>query len=342
MPFQETTTEGSVIMTALKRLGSLALGAIAALALSSAASAQEKLNFRLDWQIYGTHAPFFLAKEKGYYAAEKLDVTLSEGQGAGMVAKLLSEGTDPVGFLDYGTMMKGIGQGLPLKAIFGINQSSPMIILSHADNPIKTPKELEGKIVAMAPAESTAQIFPALLAAAGIEPNKVSVINPAVGAKNALFLQKRADAITAYVNVQVAQLEAQGAKTSYFFYSQYGVDTMANGIAANADWLAKNPDIAKRFLRATAKGWTEAKKDPDAAIAAVLKAYPQLEGQKAVLRRQLDFSFPLLETPATKGKPLGWMAKGDWEKMLEVLSKYGDLKNPKPAEQYYTNDFVPQ
>lgn len=320
----------------------MALAVITALALSSAASAQDKVNFRLDWKIYGTHAPFFLAKEKGYYTAEKLDVTLSEGQGAATVAKLLAEGTDPLGFLDYGTMMKGIGQGLPLKAVFGINQSSPMIILSHADNPIKEPKDLEGKIVAMAPAESTAQIFPALLAAANIEPNKVSVINPAVGAKNALFLQKRADAITAYVNVQVAQLEAQGAKTSYFFYSKYGVDTMANGIAANADWLAKNPDIAKRFLRATAKGWIEAKKNPDAAIAAVLKAYPQLAGQKDVLRRQLDLSFPLLETPNTKGKPLGWMAKADWEKMQEVLSKYGGLKETKPAEQYYTNDFIPK
>lgn len=334
--------KGEMIVIALKRLADMALGVLAAMTMASAASAQEKVNFRLDWQIYGTHAPFFLAKEKGYYAAEKLDVMLSEGQGAGMVAKLLSEGTDPIGFLDYGTMMKGIGQGLPLKAIFGINQSSPMIILSHADNPIKTPKDLEGKIIAMAPAESTAQIFPALLAAANIEANKVNVINPAVGAKNALFLQKRADAITAYVNVQVAQLEAQGAKTSYFFYSQYGVDTMANGIAANAEWLAKNPDVAKRFLRATAKGWVEAKKDPDAAIAAVLKAYPQLEGQKAVLRRQLDLSFPLLETPATKGKPLGWMAKSDWEKMQEVLLKYGGLKDAKPVEQYYTNDYVPQ
>jgi NitT/TauT family transport system substrate-binding protein len=49
---------------------------------------------------------------------------------------------------------------------------------------------------------------------------------------------------------------------------------MANGIVANADWLAKNPDVAKRFLRATAKGWADAKKDPAAAIAAVLKAYP--------------------------------------------------------------------
>lgn len=329
-------------MTLRKKLGGFALGALAALFLSSTASAQDKVNFRLDWQIYGTHAPFFLAKEKGYYSAEKLDVTLTEGQGAATVAKLLSEGTDPIGFLDYGTMMKGIGQGLPLKAVFGINQSSPMIIISHADAPIKNPKELEGKIIAMAPAESTAQIFPALLAAAGVEANKVSVTNPAAGAKNALFLQKRADAIPAYVNVQVAQLENQGAKISYFFYSEYGVDTMANGIAANSDWLAKNPDIMKRFLRATAKGWAEAKKNPDAAIAAVLKAYPQLEGQKAVLRRQLDLSFPLLETPATKGKPLGWMAKSDWDKMQEIMVKYAGLKDAKPVEQYYTNDFVPQ
>ncbi len=325
----------------MKLLRALAVAGLAMVLGAGVAQAQDKVSFRLDWQIYGTHAPFFLAKEKGYYAAEKLDVTLNEGQGAATVAKLLAEGADPIGFLDFGTMIKGTAQGLPLKAVFGINMNSPMIIISHADNPIKTAKDLEGKIIAMSPAESTAQIFPALLAAAGVEANKVSVINPAVGAKNALFLQKRADGITGYVNVQVAQVEAQGAKTHYFFYSEYGVNTMANGIVANADWLAKNPDVAKRFLRATAKGWADAKKDPASAIAAVLKAYPQLEGQKAVLARQLDLTFQTLETPATKGKPAGWMAKSDWEKTQEILVKYGGLKDPKPIDQIFTNDFVP-
>lgn len=319
----------------------LMLGALVLPPPVGAQPAKDKLGFRLDWTIYGTHAPFFLALERGYYAQEGIDLKISEGQGSATVVKLIAQGADPLGFVDFGTMAKGVVQGIPVKAVFGINQTSPMIIISHAENPIKTPQDLVGKVIAMAPAESTAQIFPALLAAAGIEPNKVSVVNPAVGAKNALFLQRRADAITAYVNVQVAQLEAQGARLAHFKYADFGVNTLSNGIVANAEFLAKNGPLVKRFLRATARGWAEAQKAPEAAVETIFKSFPQLREQQKVLRRQLELSFPTLETPNTKGKPLGWMSREDWQQTQQILAKYAGLGREIPAEQYFTNDYIP-
>ena len=77
--------------------------------------------------------------------------------------------------------MRGVTQGLPVLAVFGINQTNPMIIISRADNPIKEPKSLEGKILAMAPAESSAQVFPALASAQSIDVGKINILNPAVG-----------------------------------------------------------------------------------------------------------------------------------------------------------------
>ncbi len=320
----------------------VALVAACALAMPAGAEqAREKLGFRLDWTIYGTHAPFFLALERGYYAEEGIDLRISEGQGSATVAKLIAQGSDPLGFVDFGTMAKGVVQGLPLKAVLGINQSSPMIIISHADNPIRTPQDLVGKVIAMAPAESTAQVFPALLAAAGIEANKISVVNPAVGAKNALFLQRRADAMPGYVNVQVAQLEAQGARLVYMRYADFGVNTLSNGIVANTQFLAGNGALVRRFLRATARGWAEAQKDPAAAVEAVLKRYSHLRDQKSVLLRQLELSFPTLQTPNTRAKPFGWMSVEDWRQTQQILLKYAGLEKEVPPETYFTNEYVP-
>ncbi|MEE9402415.1 MAG: ABC transporter substrate-binding protein [Desulfobacteria bacterium] len=317
--------------------------AVAVLLPVKTLEAKDKIGFLLDWTIYGTHAPFFLALERGYYDAEGIDVTITEGQGSATVVQIVAEGRrNPIGYVDFGTMAKGVVQGIPVKAIFGISQGSPMCIISHGDNPIKTPKELEGKVIAMAPAESTAVIFPAMLAVAGVDIKKINILNPAVGAKLALFLQNRADAITGYVQVQGAQLEGRGANPYWFKYADFGANTMSNGIVASTRFVSENKDLVKRFLRAMAKGWADARKNPEAAVEAIFKTFSQYSDQKKVLVRQLELTFPLLETPNTKGKPLGWMSKKDWEQTQEILAKYSGLKKEIPVEEYFTNEYIPE
>lgn len=325
----------------MKRLGSLIAVLLGMSLLAGTADAQDKLSFRLDWTVFGVHAPFFLALEQGYYKQEGLDVKISEGQGSATVAKLIAQGTDPIGLVDYGVMAKGVAQGLPLKAVWGMTQNNPLIILSHADNPVKTPKDLVGKMIAFAPAESSAQLFPALLATAGVDRNQINVVNPAFAAKIALFRQKRVDAITGALNLQVAPLEAEGYKVHYFRYADYGVNNLTIGVVVNTSFLASSPDVVKRFLRATTRGWTEAQKNTEAAVEAIFRSLPQYREQKKVFVRQLELSFPDLHTPNSKGKPLGWMAKEDWERTQEILTKYMGLEKPLPVQEYYTNDFIP-
>lgn len=305
------------------------------------AIAGDTINFRMDWTIYGVHAPFFLALERGYYREQGLDVKILEGQGSATVAKLIAQGDSQFAFIDYATMAKGIGQGLPITGVFGITETGPWIIISHKSNPIRSPKELEGKTIAMAPAEATAQIFPALLAHSGVDPAKVTIVNPAVGAKATLFLEGRVDAITGSINTQLPQVEAQGAKVSYFSFADFGVNLMAHGITVSNAYLASNGEQVRKFLRATARGWQEAKKDPDAAVQAIFKSYPQYRDQEAVLRRELELSFPLMETSRTRGKPIGWMSKEDWQETLDILQKYAGMAERFPVERYFTNAYLP-
>jgi NitT/TauT family transport system substrate-binding protein len=313
------------------------------LAATGAAHAQAptKLNFRLDWTVYGTHAPFYLALDKGLYAKEGLDVKIEEGQGSGTVAKLVAQGNDHMGFIDFTSMTRGVEQGMPLVAVMRV-VSNNMAIVSHADAPIASPKDLEGKVIAYAPSESTAQMFPALALSQKVEMGKINVINPAFGAKNALFLQKRADAFTASTNVQVAQVEAQGAKTAYFRYSDFGVSLMNNGIVANKDFVAKNPEALKKFLRVTRDAFQMATANPEEAIDAMVRQRPQDARNRAVLLRQLQLSPELYTTERTKGQPFGFMDRADWADNQDLLVKYGGLPKAVPVETLFTNDFLPK
>lgn len=320
------------------------LTVVAALAMSVAtgtsAMAQDKLGLRLDYSIYGTHAPFYLGIETGFYKDEGIELQIGEGSGSSNTAKLVAQGTDPIGFMDYGTMVKGIAAGMPLKGIFAVHQRSPMVIISHADDPIKSPKELEGKVLAMSQSESTAQMFPVLAAVGGADVSKINVISPAVGAKTALFLQKRADAITGVTYFHVPPLEAQDAKLSYFYYADFGVSALEGGVVANTEWLAANPDLARRFIAATRKAFEKAKADPAAAVDALIKLRPDLARNRDLLVRQLELSMEATSTSNTQGMAFGRMSEKDWQAMVDQLVESKQIPEALPLDKLYTNEFI--
>ena len=297
------------------------------------------ISFRLDWTPYGAHAPFWLAQQEKMFEKAGLNVTIGQGQGSGLVAQLVGRGNDQMAFIDFATMAKAIAQGVP---VIGVQRllANLLVVISHADAPIKNPKELEGKVIAFAPSESSGQLLPALMGAAGADLKKVNILTPAVGAKNALFLQKRADAIPAQLNVQIAELEAQGAKLYYFLYSDFGVQLLSQGLAGNVDWLKANSEAAKAFIRVSAEAHKAANADPEKAVDLMVKSVPQEAHNKNVLLSQVKIARNSYVTPATKDKPFGYMADEDWKITIDNEVKYGGLANPPALDKLYTNTYL--
>jgi len=306
----------------------------------SPARAATTISFRLDWTIYGSHAPFYLALEEKMFEKAGLDVSIGEGQGSGTVVQLVGRNNDQIAFIDFASMIRGVEQGVPVIAIQRL-LANLMCVISHADEPIKTPKELEGKVIAFGPSESTGQLLPALLAKNNADIKKVSILNPAVGAKNALFLQHRADAIPANVNVQVAELEAQGAKLYYFLFSDFGVELLSQGLAANVDWLKQNGEAAKAFVRVSREAHKATLADPAKAVDLLIKHLPDQARNRRVLLRQIEVSKDSYVTPGTKGKPFGMMVDEDWNITQDMLVKYGGLSKATPLNKLYTNAYQP-
>jgi NitT/TauT family transport system substrate-binding protein len=133
----------------------------------------------------------------------------------------------------------------------------------------------------------------------------------------------------------------QGKKSTGLLYADYGVTNLSYGLIAATDLIKKNPDLVRRFVAATTKGVQYSFDHADEAADIYLKSTSSTQLKKLVVG-VLDYWKGQTRTKNTEGKPLGWMAAADWDQMNEILEKYGDMKGRKPAEAYFTNEFVPQ
>ena len=313
-------------------------------ALVAPAVAQTKFPFRLNWTLYGEHAPFFVARDKGFYKEEGLDVEIQEGSGSTTVSQLVANGSSPVAYVDAATMMRGVGAGMPIKAVGVTLQQSPMAFIYRADaaRPTKV-AEIKGSRIAITAGDASLAIFTAFMGKLGMKVEDVQMIvvaNPA--AKEQAVLNKQADALLGYFMDQGPRMQLQtGVKMGWTrLYDMAGVTTLSSAIITNNDWLkdAKNQDTLRRFLRATQRGWDYSNKNRAEAAEIFRKAAPVFTQEIALL--EVDGTMTIIHTERTKGKAIGWSAAEDWKDTQTLLETYAKLKPQPDLNVYYTNSFL--
>src|SRR3712207_3601331 len=133
------------------------------------------VNFRFSWLDIGYNAPFYLAQDRGYYREAGLNVTLAEGRGGDTTLKLIANGSNDLGMSDAGVVLRGISQGMPVRAIAASMRKHPMATIYPKSAPLPRAADLVGKTVAMPTGSAQAFLFPAYLQNNGVDKNSVRV-----------------------------------------------------------------------------------------------------------------------------------------------------------------------
>jgi NitT/TauT family transport system substrate-binding protein len=306
--------------------------------LSGPAFALDKVSFRMNWYYGGLHSPFQLGLQRGYYKDEGIDLTLNEGRGSVSTAQGVAAATDDFGLADSSSLMLLASKGADIKTIMTIHGRSVYGVISLAETGIKAPKDLEGKKLAITAGDALTQLFPAFVKATGIDRDKISLVQIDPAGKVPALLEKRVDAILGGLDEQFFLVKQKGGHPVGMGFADHGANTVGLTIIALQATLDKNPDMAKRFLRATARSWKAAIQDPDAAIEALLKVKSELDRSSQKEQLVTDISF--IASDANKGKPFGFSADADWDRTLKILKDYRDLKTDKPATAFFTNDYL--
>ena len=327
----------------LFRLAGLAMGLCFAFdAAGSDALAQTKIVLRTDFKFNGYDSPFALAIEKGFYKDAGLDVSIEQGQGSSTTIQTVASGVDNFGLADAGTAVIGISaQNIPVKIVAVYSQTDTMGLIYHPDQNFNGDlASLKGKVVISSAGSADAKLLEPTLATAGMTTDDVQMQLVNIGARVPLFLQTPGSFLTGFATGDYLRVRMRLPEAKYVPYAKYGVIAYSTSLIVSADTLAKLPDLVKKFVAASQKGWEESAKDPEAATNASLKLFPDQD--RAMLQEGLRVSLDeQLHTPATKGHPVGWTSEDDWKKMLVMFQKYSGI-TPKDPSAYYTNQFVAQ
>jgi len=333
--------KGTTRMTIARRALAL-FGLAGGLLLGGAAAAADKVTLRTNWLFYGSHAIFFLGIDKGFYEQGGIDLVVKQGNGSGNAVRLVANKDSTFAYASAVTMLNLAAQGAPVVAVATIDAQGTDAVLVDPDSGIKTFKDLEGKNVLTTAGAGVNTLFPVVARNAGADPEKIKLTYVAESALVSSYLQKLAPAMLGGIDDKPAEIKAAGGKPPLIFnYADYGVSQPGYAIVAHREMVEKNPDLVRRFVRATLRSVAAAKADPDAAIRALINWQASVEDQKAQAREVLDVTLSILRSKNAKDDRLGVNVPEDWDAALEILKTYKELKTDKPASAFYTNDFVP-
>jgi len=316
------------------------LGALAAVLLAMPANAQDRVSLRLNWLLYGFHTPFHLGVERGFYREAGIDLTIGEGQGSARAVQLVAAGSDTFGLSDGASIINGVARGAPLQAVMGVMNRSPFAIIVRADSGITRVQDLAGRTIAATTGEAGLVMFPALLRANGMAPDAVRFLRVDGAGKLVATLENRTVGLLGGVENQALIMPQRGVPVRSFLYADLGANTMGLAIHATRDTIARNPDLVRRFIRATQRSFEVAEREPEEAISAGIRVKPDMNRELSLA--QLRAGLPLVRSTRGEGRPIGYMAPEDWAETLSLMKEYQELRTELNADAFFTNAFLPQ
>ncbi|WP_234815023.1 ABC transporter substrate-binding protein [Noviherbaspirillum denitrificans] len=256
------------------------------------ALAQEtKVRFQLDWRFEGPSALFLVAKSKGYFAQEKLDVTIDAGNGSGNAVNRVASGTYDMGFADLAALMEFTANnptapGKPVGVMMVYNDT-PAAVFALKKSGIKAPADLSGKKLGAPVFDAGRRAFPVFARANQLDASKANWVSMDPPLRETMLAKGDVDAITGFYFTSLLNLNARGIKDEDIVvmpYPNHGVKLYGNAIIASDTFIKQKPEAVKGFLRAFAKAAKDVMANPDEAIKAV-KERDGLIDEKLELRR---------------------------------------------------------
>lgn len=321
----------------MKTLSSLAGLALLALTITACAQAAPPtlpptpITVQLTWTHQAQFAGLYVADQLGYYAAEGLAVTLIEGGPSVNGLSPVLEGTAQFGIAGADELIIVRSQGQPVRAIAVNYRRSPVVFISLADSGITRPQDFVGKTIRVAP--NLVASLHAMTARVGVSSDQYSEVT--LPSDVAAFAAGEVQVWGSFLDGLAVSTQQAGYKINIIYPDDYGVHFYGDTIFVTQDFIAQNPDLVRRFLRATLQGWDYIIRNPEQTGELVALYNP--EADVALENIRMTVLLPLVHTGENH---IGWMKPDVWAGMEQTLRQQGVLTQPLDVTQVYTVQFL--
>jgi NitT/TauT family transport system substrate-binding protein len=323
----------------------IAVVALAAHSMIPAAGiAQERdLKFTLDFIPLGRHAPWYVALAKGYYKEEGLNVSIASARGTADSIRSLDSGAADVGFIDIPSLVAAGADNSSIRMVAVNYQLPPYSVFSI--NPganITRPQDMVGKEFSAGNASLIPRIHQAFMKQNGLDPSTLKIVNLDPGSLVAALAARRIQSIGLFAMSETAIKRAvQDGEVKHMLLADHGLDIYANGIGVRDDFLAKNPDSVRRFVRASLRGWKDALANPEEA--AQLQAQMVKTLNPTVIAEELQVVRRLAVVPDTQKNGLGWIDRDKLKRTVDFVNANIEVAGRRfSADDIYRDGYLPQ
>jgi len=297
----------------------------------------QKVTVMLDWTPNTNHTGLYVAKEKGYFKEQGLDVTIEQPSKSG-TDQMVAAGKADFGVSFQEDVTKAQSQGIPLVSIAAIIQHNTSAFASLKKDNMTSIKDYEGKTYGGWGTDVEEAILKSVMQKNGADPNKVKILT--LGDTDFLkSIGRQADFEWIYYGWEGIDAELNGKKLNYVWLKDLDpkLDFYSPVIVTNENHIKNQPELVKKFMAATSKGYTYSIKHPEEAAGILEKNAPELN-KELVLKSQKWLS-PRYQADASQ-----WGIQKDsvWTNFISWASKNKVIDKTIDPSKAFTNDFLPK
>jgi NitT/TauT family transport system substrate-binding protein len=329
-------------MALILTLFSLAVAA----ATPGASQSLTPIKFTLDFKFQGIHAWYYVAKEKGYFKDEGIDITIDQGEGSAATITRIMSGVYDAGFGDINAIIQQAANkpGEQPVMVYQIYNRPPFVIVTKANGPIKTVKDLEGRKLGGPAGSATLRLFPNFAKVNGIDASKISITNMAPNLQEQMLIQDQVEGtlvfnVTSYINL-LQQKQDPEKDYRWFNFGDYGLNLYSNGVMVSQKLLKENPKAVAGLVRAINRALKEVVADPDMGVATLAKVEPLINTE--IEKKRILYAINnLMNAPEAAEIGIGDLKDDRLAKSVEVIADAYELKSRPPVGEVFNRSFLP-
>lgn len=296
----------------------------------------DKVKLALDWFPNSNHLGLYIAEEKGYFAAENLEVEIYTPSDPSTVLATVASRSDEFGMNYQPDVLIARGEGVPVVSILGMVQHPLNSLMTLKTSGLDSPADLEGKKVGYPGIPWNEHALSSMLKADGLKGlEDVELVNVGWELGSSVMSERVSAIIGAYFTHESISLENEGYPVNVLRMEEWGVpDYYELVMVTSEEYLSENPGIVGRFARAVSKGYEEAIRDPQAGVDILVKYAPEID--EKIDRPGADLLQQLWQDEEGK---FGRQNRDKWVGFAEWMQENGLLSEDVDARKAFTDEY---